>query len=178
MGNVTFFHVEPASAAASERRLSAERAATASARDCAGRSRRDLPSRCRGRAGGALRCGAGDGAESSVERGLAAAGGPHVELDHQNVAGGHRCVDRGRDLEVRGALGLLRDFDAEHRFERPLTGVLAILADSPAAPLSLSVAMESAGRSTVGPSAANADAASAAIEAPRRRERTRFMSSP
>src|SRR5664279_4991036 len=57
----------------------------------------------------------------------------------------------------------------------PVTGALVIRADSPAAPLSLSARMESAGRSTVGPSAANADAARAAIEAPKRRERTRFM---
>ena len=57
----------------------------------------------------------------------------------------------------------------------PVTGALVIRADSPAAPLSLSAGVASAGSSAVGPSAANADAARAAIEAPRRRERTRFM---
>ena len=57
-------------------------------------------------------------AEPSVERGLAATGGAHVERDHQDVAGGERRFNRRRKLDVSGAFGLLRDFDAEHGFER------------------------------------------------------------
>ena len=96
-----------------ERRLAGEQAAAATAGDCAGGSRRDLTAR-----GWSLRRGVGDGAESSVERGIPTSGGAHVERDRQDVAGGHRGFNRGRDLDVSGAVGLLRDFDSEHGFER------------------------------------------------------------